>query len=203
MTTRRGHDREFSRAQLRLRQGVPRFRPRYRTRVHHHRWMPEIGGLELVRSLKKLKVDLPVIVITGHSDVPLAVEAMKAGAVDFIQKPYEGEVLLGAALGAFCPEGGPEAGWRAGPRSRNGWRRFPRANGRCWIGSSRAIITRRVRVNSESALVRRDLSRQRHDQDAGDEPFAACAHGFDKVATITIALRMQTGTKTYRRPRAA
>jgi len=76
--------------------------------------MPEIGGLELVRSLKKLKVDLPVIVITGHSDVPLAVEAMKAGAVDFIQKPYDGEVLLGAALGAYCPEGGPEAGWRAG-----------------------------------------------------------------------------------------
>ncbi len=64
-------------------------------------WMPEIGGLELVRSLKKLKVDLPIIVITGHSDVPLAVEAMKAGAVDFIEKPYDGELLLGAVRSAL------------------------------------------------------------------------------------------------------
>jgi two-component system response regulator FixJ len=64
-------------------------------------WMPEIGGLELVRSLKKLKVELPVIVITGHSDVPLAVEAMKAGAIDFIEKPYDGEALLGAVRSAL------------------------------------------------------------------------------------------------------
>jgi two-component system, LuxR family, response regulator FixJ len=64
-------------------------------------WMPEIGGLEIVRSLRKLKLDIPVIVITGHSDVPLAVEAMKAGAVDFIEKPYDGEVLLAAVRSAL------------------------------------------------------------------------------------------------------
>jgi two-component system, LuxR family, response regulator FixJ len=67
-------------------------------------WMPEIGGLELVRSLKKLKLDVPVIVITGHSDVPLAVEAMKAGAVDFIEKPYDGEVLLAAVRSALTTQ---------------------------------------------------------------------------------------------------
>jgi two-component system response regulator FixJ len=64
-------------------------------------WMPEIDGLELVRSLKRLNVDLPVIVITGHGDVPLAVDAMKAGAVDFIEKPYDGEVLLAAVRSAL------------------------------------------------------------------------------------------------------
>jgi two-component system, LuxR family, response regulator FixJ len=64
-------------------------------------WMPEIGGLEIVRSLKKLKLDIPVIVITGHSDVPLAVEAMKAGAADFIEKPYDGEALLAAVRSAL------------------------------------------------------------------------------------------------------
>jgi len=64
-------------------------------------WMPEIDGLDLVRSLKNRKVDVPVIVITGHSDVPLAVEAMKAGAADFIGKPYDGEVLLGAVRSAL------------------------------------------------------------------------------------------------------
>ena len=64
-------------------------------------WMPEIGGMEIVRSLKKLKLDIPVIVITGHSDVPLAVEAMKAGAADFIEKPYDGEALLAAVRSAL------------------------------------------------------------------------------------------------------
>jgi len=56
--------------------------------------MPEISGLELVRRLKERGVSLPVIVITGHGDVPLAVEAMRAGVIDFIEKPFEDEVLL-------------------------------------------------------------------------------------------------------------
>jgi two-component system, LuxR family, response regulator FixJ len=58
--------------------------------------MPEIDGLELQRRLKELGVRLPVIIITGHADVPLAVEAMKAGAIDFIEKPFDDELLLGA-----------------------------------------------------------------------------------------------------------
>jgi two-component system response regulator FixJ len=66
--------------------------------------MPEIDGLELVRWLKRLKVDLPVIVITGHGDVPLAVESMKAGAVDFIEKPYDGEILLAAVRSALSAQ---------------------------------------------------------------------------------------------------
>lgn len=56
--------------------------------------MPEMTGLDLVRRLKELAVKLPVIAITGHGDVPLAVEAMRAGVVDFIEKPFEDEVLL-------------------------------------------------------------------------------------------------------------
>lgn len=56
--------------------------------------MPEMSGLELVRCLRDLKVTLPVIVITGHGDVPLAVEAMRAGVIDFIEKPFDDEVLL-------------------------------------------------------------------------------------------------------------
>ena len=58
--------------------------------------MPRMSGLDLVRRLKERGIVLPVIVITGHGDVPLAVEAMRAGVVDFIEKPFDDEVLLGA-----------------------------------------------------------------------------------------------------------
>jgi two-component system, LuxR family, response regulator FixJ len=63
--------------------------------------MPHMDGLELVRRLEALKVSLPVIVMTGHGDVPLAVEAMKAGVVDFIEKPYDDEVMLRAIHAAL------------------------------------------------------------------------------------------------------
>lgn len=56
--------------------------------------MPQMSGLELVRRLKERGVTLPVIVITGHGDVPLAVEAMRAGVLDFLEKPFEDDTLL-------------------------------------------------------------------------------------------------------------
>jgi two-component system response regulator FixJ len=58
--------------------------------------MPGIDGLQLQRRLQALGVRLPVIIITGHGDVSLAVEAMKAGAVDFIEKPFDDETILSA-----------------------------------------------------------------------------------------------------------
>jgi two-component system response regulator FixJ len=56
--------------------------------------MPEMDGLALQNELIRRGIDLPVIVMTGHGDVPLAVRAMKAGALDFIEKPFDDEVML-------------------------------------------------------------------------------------------------------------
>ena len=56
--------------------------------------MPEIDGVELLRRLKDSGTMLPAIVITGHANVPMAVEAMKNGALDFIEKPFSDEALL-------------------------------------------------------------------------------------------------------------
>jgi two-component system, LuxR family, response regulator FixJ len=64
--------------------------------------MPEMDGLELQRRLRAGKVAAPVIVITGHGDVALAVEAMKAGAADFIEKPFDDDVLIGAIRSALA-----------------------------------------------------------------------------------------------------
>lgn len=64
--------------------------------------MPGMDGLELQRRLRQQKARLPVIVMTGHGDVPLAVEAMKSGAVDFIEKPFEDETLLSAIRSALA-----------------------------------------------------------------------------------------------------
>jgi two-component system, LuxR family, response regulator FixJ len=57
--------------------------------------MPGIDGMELLRRLKAGNSRFPVIIMTGHGDVPLAVEAMKLGAVDFLEKPFDDDLLIG------------------------------------------------------------------------------------------------------------
>jgi two-component system response regulator FixJ len=57
--------------------------------------MPGIDGMDLLRRLKANASSLPVIIMTGHGDIPLAVEAIKLGAIDFVEKPFEDERLIG------------------------------------------------------------------------------------------------------------
>jgi two-component system response regulator FixJ len=77
--------------------------------------MPGMSGLELVAALKAEGVADPVIVITGHGDVPMAVEAMKAGVSDFLEKPFDDQQLLSAVQRALAASRGivaEEAGRR-------------------------------------------------------------------------------------------
>jgi two-component system response regulator FixJ len=67
--------------------------------------MPDISGIDLLHRLRELHVGLPVIVITGHGDVPLAVEAMKAGALDFLEKPFDDDALLTSVNAALRHQG--------------------------------------------------------------------------------------------------
>lgn len=70
--------------------------------------MPEMTGVELLEALKARDISIPAIVITGHGDVPMAVAAMKAGATDFIEKPFSDEVLIDAIRRA-CEKAGNQS----------------------------------------------------------------------------------------------
>ncbi|MFY9769655.1 MAG: response regulator FixJ [Xanthobacteraceae bacterium] len=63
--------------------------------------MPDMSGIELLRRLKELKIGVPVIVITGHGDIALAVEAMKIGAADFFEKPFDDDLLVASVRAAL------------------------------------------------------------------------------------------------------
>jgi two-component system response regulator FixJ len=63
--------------------------------------MPGMSGIDLLRKLKSDGITVPVIVMTGHGDVPLAVEAMKLGALDFVEKPFNDDALIASVRSAL------------------------------------------------------------------------------------------------------
>lgn len=76
--------------------------------------MPGMNGVELARHLRDHGLTMPIVMITGHGDVPLAVESMKAGVADFLEKPFDDEALLRAIRSAMmahtaAPGSGPAA----------------------------------------------------------------------------------------------
>jgi FixJ family two-component response regulator len=75
--------------------------------------LPDVSGLEFQRDLAEAKIHIPIIFITGHADVPMTVRAMKAGAVEFLTKPFRGQELLDAIQEAISRD---RAAWaeRAG-----------------------------------------------------------------------------------------
>jgi two-component system, LuxR family, response regulator FixJ len=87
--------------------------------------MPGIDGFELLHLLQEMGKGLPVIVMTGHGDVPLAVKAMRLGAFDFVEKPFDDEIMIDAVRSALAsaasvpsPTGGNEMNSRIASLSR-------------------------------------------------------------------------------------
>jgi two-component system response regulator FixJ len=76
--------------------------------------MPGVNGIALTAQLRGRGLTLPVIVISGHGDIPMAVQAVRAGAFDFIEKPFEDEVLIDSLTRAFSAKTDPEDGVRLG-----------------------------------------------------------------------------------------
>ena len=115
--------------------------------------MPDMTGIELLQRLRAKNIKLPVIVITGHGDIPLAVEAMKSGALDFIEKPFAEEAILRAVRAA------EERGKKLGRRSEEETQlrrvspRFRNASAKCLTGSWRATRTRPSLTTSASVRV--------------------------------------------------
>ena len=66
--------------------------------------LPDLSGLEFQRDLAEDNVQLPIIFITGHADIPMTVRAMKAGAVEFLTKPFRGQELLDAIQEAIAKD---------------------------------------------------------------------------------------------------
>ena len=140
--------------------------------------MPEMDGLELLQALAARGPLPPVIVITGHGEVPLAVQAMKLGARDFIEKPFDTAELMTSIRAALT--GDRELG-RAWSRIRRLLRRLARLTPR-----EREVLEQLVIGRSNKAIARAagdqpthggDPPRPGHGEDAGREPVAARAHG--------------------------
>lgn len=74
--------------------------------------MPDVSGVDLLRQVRASTASLPVIVITGHGDIPLAVEAMKIGAADFFEKPFDDDAFL-AAIRFALEQNAKGAKWEA------------------------------------------------------------------------------------------
>ncbi len=143
--------------------------------------MPGLSGIDLLRRLADMQIRLPVIVITGHGDVPLAVEAMKSGAVDFLEKPFDDEVLLASVRSALDRS---EASAALSDRARRAARpdRRPdaaRAGRPRRAGRRPSQQDHRIRSRDQPANGR-DLSRKRHDENEGGEPVGTGADGPDR-----------------------
>ena len=116
--------------------------------------MPGVSGLELQRELAQRGVEIPIVFLTGHGDIPMTVRAMKAGAVEFLTKPVKSRDLLAAIRGAIERGRASHQARREIARCASATNDSRRASGRSCRSSSRACSTSRSQASSRSRSAR-------------------------------------------------
>lgn len=121
--------------------------------------MPGMDGLQLIDRLKSQGSKLPVIVVTGHGDVPLAVKAMKSGAVDFIEKPYSNDTIVQVVRQALARANTPAAaegeGGKAAQRLASLTQREREVLQQLVIGRPNKIIAYELKISPRTVEIHR------------------------------------------------
>jgi two-component system response regulator FixJ len=152
--------------------------------------MPDVSGIELLRHVRSTVHSLPVIVITGHGDIPLAVEAMKIGAIDFFEKPFDDDAFLAAVRLALKRKEREEKQESDRAGSRPDCALSAREHQVLGAGGRASQQDHRFQSQNQPPH-RRDLSRQRDDQNAGQEPLRARPHGPDRGCSRGFGGRLE------------
>lgn len=127
--------------------------------------MPRLSGLALQHELRKRRCTLPVIFMTGHGDVPMAVEAMRAGAFDFLQKPFKDEDLLRRVRSALVQDAHDRAQLRRGEEQRARWNELtPRERevaDRLVDGQANKVIAAELQISERTVELHRSRVMQK------------------------------------------
>ena len=150
--------------------------------------MPGIDGIELLKRMKAQRSPFPILIMTGHGDVPLAVEAMKLGAMDFLEKPFEDDRLIAMIESAI--RAGASRRPRARPSAQDIAARVATLSPQRAPGHGRADRgplqqADRPRIRHQPAH-HRGLPGQRDDQDAGQQPVGTGPAGDARRTCSTI-----------------
>lgn len=150
--------------------------------------MPGMGGLNVQDELLARGIDLPVIFVSGHADVPIVVRAFKAGAVDFIEKPYNEQLLLDSVQQALDRHARRRRHRDLDAGLRERLTASPRASATCSAAGARPYQPRGGRATGSQREDRRPLPRAGDEAHAGPDPAGAGGHGHRRRAGGPAAL---------------
>jgi FixJ family two-component response regulator len=131
--------------------------------------LPGLSGLDLQRELAKAGIDIPIVFITGHGDIPMSVRAMKAGAVEFLTKPFRDQDLLDAVQDAIARDREARAQWRQTQELRTRYDSLTAREREVMILVVRGLMNKQIagELGTTEATVKLHRGRVMHKMQAG------------------------------------